>query len=172
MAFLTYEHPRYGTHYYPVLTYFHHEDDELYVPGGNPERISERMDLQSLLNFVAEYTGINRTKTGELAEYHGTIKELDALISEAEAINDSLVELITAAGQALRDEHPTVDSYISYAKKIAERGEAFIDHEIARLEKLYGSDSRVSAEKKTDLNTRANVVKAFKRNFNPPYGNF
>ena len=161
---------RYGTHYYPILTYFHHRDDELYVHGGNPERHTGDTDLNSLLAFVGLQVGVNRTRTGELAEGEGTIAALDELIGQAEQINDDLVEKLSLAAKALEEPPVTVDAYISYAKKIAERGAAYIDHEINRLEKLCAMESLVSLEKKTALNMRANVVKAFKRHFNPPYG--
>ncbi|CAE7554426.1 pdi1, partial [Symbiodinium microadriaticum] len=163
---------QYGTHYYPILTYFHHEDDELYVPGGNPERHTGKMDLNSLLEFVGLQVGVNRTRSGELADAEGTVPVLDELISQAQHINDDLVENLIAASKSMEDPPPTVDNYISYAKKIAERGIAYIDHEINRLEKLYAYQSLVSLEKKTAMNRRANVVKAFKRHFNPPYGMF
>jgi hypothetical protein len=161
---------RYGTHYYPILTYFHHEDDELYVAGGNPDRHTGKTDLQGLLEFVGSMTGVNRTKTGEYTEEFGTIPELDAVIGEAQDINEELVDKLKEVSKTLEDPPSTVDNYILFAKKIAERGIPYIDHEIARLEKLYSRDSIVSLDKKSAMNLRANVMKAFKKNFNPPYG--
>lgn len=141
------------------------------MPGGSPDRHLGKTDLASLLTFVGSMTGINRTKTGEYAEDFGTIAELDVVIGEARDINEELVEKLKETAKNLEDPPSTVDSYISFAKKIAERGLPYIDHEIARLEKLYARDSLVSVEKKSAMNLRANIIKAFKKNFNPPYGN-
>ena len=64
-----------------------------------------------------------------------------------------------AAKRSEDKEKERADIYVKYIEKIVEKGDAFIDGELLRVEKL--SASKVSDKKKEQLRDRASILTSF-----------
>lgn len=112
-----------------------------------------------MASYLNEKAGTFRDyKTGGLFPHAGRLPHIDELIAKATDLGKSLVDSIEKVVEG--DNHPSVKTYVAYAKKIAEKGESYIESEAIRLAGMIKSTS-VSLEKKTGFYLKNNILNAF-----------
>jgi hypothetical protein len=133
-----------------------------FFPAGSakePVNYESAREVDAMTTFLNEKAGTFRDpKTGGLVKSAGRLQHLDNIISEAAEYGHALVAELEKAIEG--NDHPSVKTYISYAKKIAEKGEEFIKTESARLTGMIKS-AAVSNEKKTGFFLKSNILNAF-----------
>lgn len=113
-------------------------------------------EFQVKLNVIRKFLGPESILySGD----NGLVQALDAMISEASALDDDFAaELEEAANKLNMD----TSHYVLYAKKIAGNGIGYIEKELKRLAGLLASKS-VLKHKKVGLQTRFNVLQRFQK---------
>lgn len=119
-------------------------------------------EVESMVAYLNEQANTFRSLTGELTEMAGRVKIFDDIIATAASLDQSLVDALTAAADAVTEsaaaEH--VSQYLKTAEKVAAKGVEYVEKEIARLSGMIAK-STVTAEKKTAFMLRKNILKAF-----------
>lgn len=128
-----------------------------------------------MIEFINEHAGLHRTVNGTLEPTAGHIKEINELISRVDLIDNRYVEQLEALMKNLQENQETEfdgkygNWYLSYGKKIADRGWKYAQYELERLEKMILPTSKISPKKKTDIMFRVNILQAYYSYFRHTY---
>jgi hypothetical protein len=120
-----------------------------------------------MVEFINEHAGLHRTVNGTLEPTAGHIKEINELISRVDLIDNQYLEQLEDLMKSLQgNEEIDFDEkygnwYLSFGKKIAERGWKYAQYELERLEKMTLPTSKISPKKKTDIMFRMNILQAY-----------
>lgn len=142
----------YGVTGYPTLKLF---------KNGEIVDYKEARDLASLVAFVNKHAGTARLLDGSLKKSYGRIAEVDELLEKAEGFSEALqkeVEAVLEKTEAKVAESKRI--YASILKKIAEKGEKYVQDERARLTKFVEGEN-VAPLKKGLFRIRLNILDAF-----------
>eukprot|EP00604_Paraphysomonas_vestita_P002537 CAMPEP_0174818770 /NCGR_PEP_ID=MMETSP1107-20130205/1627_1 /TAXON_ID=36770 /ORGANISM="Paraphysomonas vestita, Strain GFlagA" /LENGTH=312 /DNA_ID=CAMNT_0016031107 /DNA_START=182 /DNA_END=1121 /DNA_ORIENTATION=+ len=144
---------RFGISGYPTLKLFQ---------GGSSEPIDYQgaREVPNLVEFVNEHAGTYRLPNGELSAEAGSIEVLDNLIIAAPEFNEAFYTTLAAAASEL--DQPTKETYLSFAKKIAQKGSSYVATELKRLRGLVSSKN-ITPEKKKSFYLKINILKKFSR---------
>lgn len=137
---------------YPTILYFGKDrtDDSDY------ESYSLARSLGGFSSFLQDKGASFRLDDGKLNDLAGRIKQIDEYLAEnGEIAGEKITELAGAASES-------AGHYARYASKVAEKGQAYVTKELARLKKLIESN-KISPEKLDELQKKFNILGAFKR---------
>jgi hypothetical protein len=140
---------------YPTLKFFPADSAE-------PEAAYEGgRDLESMVTFINEKTGLQRTADGGLLPMAGRVATLDELIKSVTTFNKVFADSLKATvDQLVGTDLVHGKQYVATANKIVEKGVEYVEKELKRLDNMISGTS-VSAEKKTGFLLKQNVLKAF-----------
>lgn len=142
----------YGVTGYPTLKLFQN---------GEIVDYREARDLASLVAFVNKHAGTARRPDGSLEKSFGRIKEVDEVLAKAEGFSEELQKEVEAILEQTKTEMAESKRiYSSILKKVAEKGEKYIQDERARLTKFVEGEN-VAPLKKGMFRTRLNILDAF-----------
>jgi len=144
---------RYGVQGYPTLKLFQAGSSEPIDYNGGRE-------LPQLVEFVNEQAGTYRLPNGELSDEAGSIEVLDKILQDTQVFDEDFMTTFTNAAKDL--DQPTTELYLSYAKKVASKGLAYVNTEVKRLRGMVSSKN-VSPEKKKSFFLRLNILKKFSK---------
>jgi len=147
---------KYGVSGFPTLKWFGKNNKE------EPEAYEAARDIQAFVDFINQKSGTSRDAKGRLGSSAGRIAELDAiaskflsagtadaLVTEAEAIVKGLSGAAADAGKV----------YTKLMSVIKSKGKAFIETELARLEKMLAG--ALTPAKVDEFTIRKNILQAF-----------
>ena len=143
---------RYGVTGYPTLKCF------------PPEAVTEPVsyegarELPELVSYMNEIAGTYRLADGSLALNAGVVEALNEVITESDTYDEAFVTRMTEAAAELPQS--TVKYYISFARKIVDKGPEYIEKEMTRLQGFVKSDS-VTGDKKKNFSIRYNILRVF-----------
>lgn len=107
-----------------------------------------------------------RSNTGLWIGLPGCLESFDALAGQFAATHDSSdrKEILRQAEDALGNvsldgERKSADIYVKVMRKIVEKGDAFLQSELARVENLR--KGKLSKEKKEEMDRRLNILHSF-----------
>ena len=144
---------RFGISGFPTLKYF--------PAGGEVEDYTGGRDLEVLVTYINEKTGTERTSTGGLLPTAGRFPALDTLAAafstsaDASKIADAKEEAEKVSGRYAK----TASYYARVMQKVVDKGAGYVAGEAARLTRILDGD--VKPEKRSDMNLRLNVLRAF-----------
>lgn len=145
---------RYGVSGYPTL--------KVFPPGvTEPVPYEGARELPELVSYMNEIAGTFRLADGSLALNAGLVEALNEVVEEAQAqggFDEAFVSRMTEVAADL--EQPTVKHYLSFARKVVDKGEGYVEKELARLQGFVKSKS-VTAEKKKNFSIRYNILRMF-----------
>jgi protein disulfide-isomerase A6 len=117
-------------------------------------------EVPAMVEFINEHAGTYRLPNGELSADAGAVEILDTLIADTKVFDANFVIAMTEAAKDL--DQPTAELYLSFAKKIATKGESYVATEIKRLRGMVSSKN-VTPEKKKSFFLRLNILRKFSR---------
>lgn len=133
------------------------------APGSDPEVFDDGHALSSFVDFINDRAGTFRTESGGLTENACRVPALDEIISSAAELTSEVVaKLAEVAATLSGPSKEWAQMYLSTAKKVVEKGEAYVEKESNRLSGMIRSAS-VGVDKKTGFMQRLNVLKAFSK---------
>jgi len=148
--------PNYGVTGFPTIKFFGKDSKE------SPLAYDSARDVQSFVDFINQKAGTKRLANGRLDQTAGRIAKLDelaqkfiahpdqsALITEAEAIVQTLTGFEQDAGKL----------YTKLMNVIKNKGKAFLESEPTRVEKLLAG--ALTPAKADELTHRKNILSAF-----------
>ena len=144
---------RYGIAGYPTIKCFPPDVTE-------PVTYEGARELPELIDYMNEIAGTSRMVDGSLAPNAGHVEALNEVIAESNIYDEAFVARMTETAADL--EQVTVKHYLSFARKIVDKGEEYIDKELTRLQGFLKSSS-VTAEKKKNFSIRYNILRMFKK---------
>ncbi|KAK6348936.1 hypothetical protein TWF730_009697 [Orbilia blumenaviensis] len=143
---------KYNVESYPTLKYF--------PSGGSSKPIphSGGRELENLVEYINEKTGLNRLPLGGLNQKAGRIETLDEIIRAKlpqglVGVHDDLVEKVKGL------EHKYAAYYVKVAKKLEEKKD-YVKNELERLTKMV-SKGGLHADKVDDITQRQNILRRF-----------
>ncbi|KAL7747687.1 hypothetical protein RI367_006976 [Sorochytrium milnesiophthora] len=164
---------KYGVQAYPTIKFF---------PAVNKGETKKPVDYgegrseKDFIQFINEKTGTQRSAGGSLSDLAGTVESLREFAQDFLKSKEKRSEIMKQAQEAITKASDTAQSllpntssyhpsktakhYIKTMEKIAEKGDAYVEKEIARLERLRNDDA-VSRAKKDLFSVRINILKAF-----------
>lgn len=138
----------------------------MFFPSGSadPEPYQQARELEAMVDFINEKTGLERLSNGDLKPTAGRVEELDSIITKTKAFDKSLVEQLTTAVNSLTESNTAKYGklYLSFAAKIVEKGADYVEKEIKRLSTM-ASSANVKPALKTSFLLRKNILQAFQR---------
>jgi protein disulfide-isomerase A6 len=144
---------RFGISGFPTLKLFQGGSSE-------PTDYLGSREVPAMVEFINEHAGTYRLPNGELSADAGSIETLDNLIKATTVFDENFVSALTAAVKDL--DQPTTELYLTFAKKIAAKGESYVATEIKRLRGMVSSKN-VTPEKKKSFFLRLNILRKFSR---------
>ncbi len=149
---------KFGVSGYPTIKYF-----GLGAAAAEGEDYGNGRELKDFVEFLNLNAGTKRSPDGGLLPEAGRVEELDAIISEDAQVTTSTLQRVEKVVEGLTGEavkHGNL--YVKALKKILEKGDSYVNKEIARLEQMV-KDANVKPEKKTLFWLRQNILKSFKK---------
>ncbi|KAK4878309.1 hypothetical protein RN001_010815 [Aquatica leii] len=112
-------------------------------------------DLDNLRTFIKTNSDVYIGLPGCLEEYDKIASKFVVSSNKEEVVKDAekLLEKET-------DDKAGAGTYIKYMKKIVEQGTDFVQHEMARLNKII-KDGKINDKKKEELSHRVNILHSF-----------
>lgn len=147
---------KYDVSGFPTLKWFPKGSDKTPLP------YEGARELEDLVKFTNEKAGTFRTTDGGLTAEAARVKELDAIVVGNKVDSALISKLKDAVAKLSGQKKDDGKLYVKIAQKIAEKGNDYVDSEIARLENMVSSPS-VSAKKKTLFYRRKNILAAFQQ---------
>ncbi|XP_063723320.1 endoplasmic reticulum resident protein 29-like isoform X2 [Symsagittifera roscoffensis] len=122
-----------------------------------PDSSEEADEPENLKKFL--------TKNGLYLAKDGCLKKMDEIASEFVTNKDKRSELLETAKAQMEKysddaEKASAKVYVTYMKKIQEKGDEFVHLEAERLQKILGAS--MSSMKRVEVTRRANVIESFK----------
>ncbi|RHY27674.1 hypothetical protein DYB32_006624 [Aphanomyces invadans] len=147
---------KFGVSGYPTIKYFG-------TGASEPEDYGLGRDLPDFVSFVNEHAGTHRTVDGGLLPMAGRVESLDVVINAAGDITKDTLNSVEKIVEGLEgDALKHGNLYVKALKKVLDKGVAFVDKEIARLDHL-AKDTNVAPSKKTQFQVRKNILEALKK---------
>lgn len=144
---------RFGVSGYPTLKCFPAQEGVT-----EPVNYEGTRELPELVSYMNEIAGTHRLADGSLSLSAGVVEALNELIAETASYDEAFVTRMTEAAAELPQS--TVKYYVSFARKIVDKGSEYIERELTRLQGFVKSDS-VTAEKKKNFSIRYNILRNF-----------
>ncbi|KAF3928954.1 hypothetical protein AA313_de0208629 [Arthrobotrys entomopaga] len=119
-------------------------------------------DQDSIMEWMNQMSSTHRMPGGQLSPNAGRIELLDEIIKEA--LPSGGAKLLTEIESALsglekaQEKHAKV--YLNVAKKFAEKSDAYITNELARLGKMIAG-GKVNLDKVDEMTVKQNILKRF-----------
>jgi len=147
----------YGVSGYPTLKWFPKDNKKgKDYDGGR--------DLGAFITFLNENAGTQRTQEGGYLPDAGTISDLSDLVSKFKSGSaaDRKAVLKELEGKIKSLLNPLAKFYHITMKNVIEKGEAYVEKESSRLQRLIDSGS-VAKDKFGEFAKRLNIVNLFKK---------
>ncbi|CAO3678387.1 unnamed protein product [Umbelopsis ramanniana] len=156
-----------GTEYdisgFPTLKFFPKGDDKTPIPYEGPRTEA------GFVEFLNKHCGTHRVVGGGLDDEAGRIPELDALAIKFISTSDKATRqsiLEQAQAEAKKSSESLATYYYKIMEKILEKGDAFLNTEKQRIEKVSSTGS-VTEAKADNFKSRKNILAAFDKNAQP-----
>jgi len=148
---------RFGIQGFPTIKFFSktNKEGEEYN-GGRSE--------QDFIDFLNEKCGTNRVSGGGVDDKAGRVDEFDALAEKFVndvASRDGIYAEMEQAVEGNPEEKKAGEYYLKAMKKIIEKGDAYVETEIARLTKILSG--KMTADKRDTMFKRKNILGVFKK---------
>jgi len=148
----------YGVSGYPTLKWFPKDDK-------SGKDYSAGRSIEDFVNFINENAGTQRTKEGGYSSTAGRITEFADLITRFKAAVKAEKEKILSELESKAKSYSGVGKdlakfYTITAKRVVEKGDAFVSGEVQRLQRLIDSGS-VTPDKFAEFSKRLNIVNEF-----------
>jgi len=147
---------RFGIQGFPTIKFFSktNKDGEEYN-GGRSE--------QDFIDYLNDKCGTNRVSGGGVDDKAGRVDEFDALaerFANDVASRDGIHSEMEQAVEGNPGEKKAGEYYLKVMKKIVEKGDAYVETEIARLTKILSG--KMTADKRDNMFKRKNILGVFK----------
>jgi protein disulfide-isomerase A6 len=153
---------RYDVKGFPTLKFF---------PRGSSSKTAEEYGgdrtAEGIVGFMNKKAGTSRSVSGLLSDDAGLVGSLTSVAKRfLAAAQDARAGLISEGEKAIENlaesSKKHADHYIKYMKKIAEKGEDYIETEYNRLTKILGG-SNVASDRADDMKVRQNILRQFRK---------
>jgi len=148
---------RFGIQGFPTIKFFSktNKDGEEYN-GGRSE--------QDFIDYLNDKCGTNRVSGGGVDDKAGRVDEFDALAEKFAndvASRDGIHSEMEQAVEGNPGEKKAGEYYLKVMKKIVEKGDDYVETEIARLTKILSG--KMTADKRDTMFKRKNILGVFKK---------
>jgi len=147
---------KYGVTGFPTIKWFGKTSKE------EPEAYESARDLQAFVDYINQKTGTSRDTKGRLGASAGRIADLDAIASKflshenADALVKEAEVIVKGLSGAAADAGKIYTKLMSVIKA---KGKAFIETELARLEKMLAG--ALTPAKVDEFTIRKNILQVF-----------
>jgi len=148
---------RFGVSGYPTIKFFSKTNKE-------GEEYSGGRSEQDFIDYLNAKCQTHRISGGALDDEAGRITAFDDMVKNFMNSKDERESVIAAAKESAdKEEDPkykkSADYYVKYMKKVTEKGDAYPEKEVKRLESLMSGS--MSTDKLDSIVTRKNILKQF-----------